>query len=81
MACHIISTKPLPELENHVLWVPVCTSADLLPSGTYSVKFELKHCQTFNIWRTLTGNVIVDHSEAVGALPVGAAPTTSSFST
>ena len=30
---------------------------------------------------TLVGNKIVDHSDAVGASPVGAAPTTSSFST
>ena len=32
-----------------------------------------------NIRRTLVGNKIVDHSVVVGALPVGAAPTTSSF--
>ena len=37
--------------------------------------------KTSNIRRTLVGNKIVDHSDAVGALPVGAAPTTSSFST
>ena len=30
---------------------------------------------------TLVGNKIVDHSDVVGASPVGAAPTTSSFST
>ena len=29
--------------------------------------------------RTLVGNNIVDHSDVVGASPVGAAPTTSSF--
>ena len=34
-----------------------------------------------NISRTLVGNKIVDHSYVVGAPPVGAAPTTSSFST
>ena len=34
-----------------------------------------------NISRTLVGNKIVDHSDVVGASPVGAAPTTSSFST
>ena len=34
-----------------------------------------------NISRTLAGNNIVDHSDVVGASPVGAAPTTSSFST
>ena len=31
--------------------------------------------------RALMGNKIVDHSDVVGALPVGAAPITSSFST
>ena len=37
--------------------------------------------QVSNIRRTLVGNKIVDHSDVVGAPPVGAAPTTSSFST
>ena len=44
------------------------------------------HCfhnnrQVSNIKRTLVDNKIVDHSDVVGAPPVGAAPTTSSFST
>ena len=34
-----------------------------------------------NTSRTLVGNKIVDHSDVIGASPVGAAPTTSSFST
>ena len=34
-----------------------------------------------NIRCTLVGNNTVDHSDVVGASPVGAAPTTSSFST
>ena len=37
--------------------------------------------EVFNKGRTLVGNEIVDHSDVVGALPDGAAPTTSSFST
>ena len=37
--------------------------------------------QTSNISRTAVGNKIVDHSDVVGASPVGAAPTTSLFST
>ena len=37
--------------------------------------------QVSNIRRTLVRNIIVDHSDVVGASPVGAAPTTSSFST
>ena len=40
----------------------------------------LMYRQIFNIRRTLVGNKIVDHSDVVGASPVGAAPTTSSFS-
>ena len=45
----------------------------LLPDGIYH--------KISNIKRTLIGNTIVDHTDVVGALPVGAAPTTSSFST
>ena len=37
--------------------------------------------QVSNIRRTFVGKEIVDHSDVVGASPVGAAPTTSSFST
>ena len=37
--------------------------------------------KTSNIRHTLVGNKIVDHSDVVGASPVGAAPTISSFST
>ena len=40
-----------------------------------------KYCQVSNINRTSVGNQIVCHSDVVGASPVGAAPTTSSFST
>ena len=37
--------------------------------------------KTSNIRRTLTGNKIVDNPDVAEASPVGAAPTTSSFST
>ena len=37
--------------------------------------------KTSNISRTLVGNKIIDNSDVVGASPVGATPTTSSFST
>ena len=37
--------------------------------------------QVSNIRHTLVSNQIVDHSDVVGASPVGAAPTTSSCST
>ena len=43
--------------------------------------FVYTYHQTYNINHTLVGNKIVDHSGVVGALPVGTAPTTPSFST
>ena len=46
-------------------------------SGTFINDYR----KTSNIRRTLVGHKIVDHSDVVGASPVGAAPTTSSFST
>ena len=42
---------------------------------------NINYRQISNIRRTLVGNIIVDHLDVVGASPVGAAPTTSSFST
>ena len=42
---------------------------------------ESGYRKTSNIRRTLVGNEFVDHSDVVGASPVGSAPTTSSFST
>ena len=42
---------------------------------------RLWHRHTSDIRLTIVGNNIVDHSDVVGAPPVGAAPTTSSFST
>ena len=57
-----------------------------------SIIFKLHCVMKFSIWKymyrktsniscTLVGNKIVDHSDVVGASSVGAAPTTSSFST
>ena len=40
-----------------------------------------KNRETSNRRPSLVGNNIVDHSDVAGASPVGAAPTTSSFST
>ena len=44
-------------------------------------EFEIYYRQVSNIRCILVGNEIVDHSDVVGASPVGAARTTSSFST
>ena len=46
-----------------------------------SAVIVLTYHQVSNIRPTLVSNKIVDHSDVVGASPVGAAPTTSSFST
>ena len=43
--------------------------------------FIRSYHQISNIRHTFVGNQIVDHSDVVGASPVGAAPTTSSLST
>ena len=43
--------------------------------------FLANYRKTSNISHTLIGNKIVDNSDVFGASPVGAAPTTSSFST
>ena len=45
------------------------------------IHFTDTYRKTSNISRTLIGSKIVDNSDVVGASPVGAAPTTSSFST
>ena len=44
-----------------------------------SWNYSHNYRKTSNISRTLVGNEIVDNSDVVGASPVGAAPTTSSF--
>ena len=46
-----------------------------------NVLYFFKYRKTSDISRTLVGNKIIDNSDVIGASPVGAAPTTSSFST
>ena len=60
----------------------ICTrSQDIkLYSQIENILFS-KYSQVSNIRRTLVGDSIVDYSDVVGASPVCAAPTTSSFST
>ena len=53
--------------------VQVCNNGGMAENWRYH--------QVSNIRRASIGNYIVDHSDVVGASPVGAAPTTSSFST
>ena len=54
------------------------TNAALMFNKNKSIR---NYRQVSNIRRTFAGNKLVDHSDVVGASPVGAAPTTSSFST
>ena len=49
--------------------------------GNETGLFRENYRQTSNIIHTWVGNNIVDYSDVVGASPIGATPTTSSFST
>ena len=46
-----------------------------------NLPMNVNYRKTSSISRTLVGNKIIDNSDVVGASPVGAAPTISSFST
>ena len=54
-------------------------SSEQVHETNISSQLEQLHHQTSNISHALEGNKLVDHSDVVGASPVGAAPTTSSF--
>ena len=62
-----------------VLWFNLCRPMEVVIECSWINK--KKYCKTSNIRCTLIGNKIVNHSDVVGASPVGAAPTASSFST
>ena len=49
--------------------------------GPLQLNVNKLYRQISNISCTFVGNLIVDHSDVVGTSPVGAATTTSSFST
>ena len=80
---HHLRKAPNPHPQFSFIWSwPQCVNHSFIK------KFELIgpgderiYRKISNIRRTLVGNKIVDHSDVVGASPVGAAPTTSSFST
>ena len=66
-------------------WIrkPVLCLCHVVSSILYGMTIYIEniYCQTCNISRTLIDSKIVDHSDVVGASAVGAASTTSSFST
>ena len=51
-----------------------------MPFNKWDISKFFDYSQPFNISRTLVDNKLVDHSDVVGASPVGTAPTTYSFS-
>ena len=69
-----ITSTPGVQLIIYQHWISgTAAEHDFLEASSYR--------KTSNISRTLSGSKIVDNSDVVGASPVGAAPTTSSFST
>ena len=71
---HVLSLPPHVQVSNaNKIWCNKNVSITPLRRNNYR--------KTSNISRTLVGDKIVDNSNVVGASPVGAAPTTSSFST
>ena len=63
--------KPIRRVQITQIFIP----------GKHPDKCFVTYRQVSNIRYTLVGNKIVDASDVVGAAPVSAAPTTSSFST
>ena len=63
---------------NHFIQVLISVLIPLIALGEGGPS---KYRQISNIRHTLVGIINVDHSDVVGALPVGAAPTTYSFTT
>ena len=66
----------------YIIWVVTAHGLFALSWSWNRLAFECRiYHKTSNTSRTLSGNNIVDHSDVVGASPVGAAPSTSSLST
>ena len=77
--CHIDAMLYSPEVRHG--WFIMMVVVDGLAGRSHQEHFHVMYRKTSNISRTLVGNRIIDNSDVVGASPVGAAPTTSSFST
>ena len=63
----------------YILHNCVNTNDMVMKGARVSTPMLLTYSKISNIRGTLISNQIVDHSDVVGALPVGDAPTTSSF--
>ena len=81
MICVIHDYKFLHTVQSNATLISVIWN--IVTNITHFEKVGNAYRQVSNISSTLVGNQIVDHSDVVvvGASPVGAAPTTSSFST
>ena len=85
--CHSFSFKKMHMKMSSGKWRPSRLGLNVLSTKCFHVTMSQCHCdislyrKTSNISSTLVGNKIADNSDVVGASPVGAAPTTSSFST
>ena len=75
---YLYNENPMP-LKRH-LYIKTAPRLQQNKTG-FTKPWDLKYRKIFNIIRTPVSNKIVDHWDVVGASPVGAAPTTSSFST
>ena len=67
--------------EHFCHWTSLMTDKSTLVQVIAWLSEQINYRKTSNIRRTLVNNKIVDHSDVVGATPVGAASTTSSFLT
>ena len=71
--------------DNHTIYVYRHVMSRNAYIINHNVAVPISHCcrqlpEVSNINRTLVGHETVDHSDVVGASPVGVAPTTSLFS-
>ena len=75
MYCNYLSTSTSPWKGPQIIWKFIN-----FISGENHTQLKSYH-QTSNISHTLVAKKIVDHTDIVGASPVGFAPSPSSFST
>ena len=75
----LITHKP-SEKQRLITNSPIITKGSLFQCYFDVTLYKVRYRQTSNIKRTSLDIKLFDYSDVVGASPVGAAPTTSSFS-
>ena len=78
--CAIIKLGHILVCEEWTAWACMIVADVLVPNRCQHISSNHAYHQTSNIRLTFVNNKIVNHSDVVGDSPVGAAPTTSSFS-